>query len=280
MEVFWFICVREAHPVVVPTVASNQQNFNRQTANALTGLSKSRHGIGDLLARPVGKGIRDHLLCDGSAVLRAAFPQLFAEIGTEWGAGDGTTTFNLPNLLVANLPVATEPPPPEETTEPTGGGQTGGTGGNVDVGGRPTDTPVNPAAAYDSSFASINTTDHAVISDELPVVVGGSGTVTLSTYMGISTAKTAPTGIFDVWGKWQWWDGAAWQDVAAEVAADTPVEVTGSSGIYSLDPGALVVNTSKTGLPEATSQKFRLMARNDSGTRTMTFFGTASAIAS
>lgn len=38
------------------------------------------------------------LLCDGSAVLRSAYPSLFAAIGTNYGAGDGTTTFNLPNL--------------------------------------------------------------------------------------------------------------------------------------------------------------------------------------
>lgn len=37
------------------------------------------------------------LLCDGRAVMRAAFPALFAAIGTTYGVGDGTTTFNLPN---------------------------------------------------------------------------------------------------------------------------------------------------------------------------------------
>ena len=39
------------------------------------------------------------LLCDGSAVSRTMFPDLFAVIGTLYGAGDGSTTFNLPNLL-------------------------------------------------------------------------------------------------------------------------------------------------------------------------------------
>jgi microcystin-dependent protein len=37
------------------------------------------------------------LLCDGSAVSRAAYPALFTAIGTLWGAGDGSTTFNLPD---------------------------------------------------------------------------------------------------------------------------------------------------------------------------------------
>lgn len=38
------------------------------------------------------------LLCDGSAVSRTTYANLFAIIGTNFGAGDGTTTFNLPDL--------------------------------------------------------------------------------------------------------------------------------------------------------------------------------------
>lgn len=38
------------------------------------------------------------LECDGSAVSRVTFATLFAAIGTTWGPGDGSTTFNLPNM--------------------------------------------------------------------------------------------------------------------------------------------------------------------------------------
>lgn len=38
------------------------------------------------------------LLCDGSAVSRATHSVLFAAIGTIYGAGNGSTTFNLPDL--------------------------------------------------------------------------------------------------------------------------------------------------------------------------------------
>lgn len=38
------------------------------------------------------------LLCDGSAVLRATYPALFTRISTQYGVGDGSTTFNVPNL--------------------------------------------------------------------------------------------------------------------------------------------------------------------------------------
>jgi microcystin-dependent protein len=38
------------------------------------------------------------LLCDGSAVSRTAYAALFSAVGTTYGAGNGSTTFNLPNL--------------------------------------------------------------------------------------------------------------------------------------------------------------------------------------
>ncbi|MDH4262910.1 MAG: phage tail protein [Spirochaetia bacterium] len=39
-----------------------------------------------------------YLLCQGQAVSRTTYAALFAVIGTTFGAGDGTTTFNLPDL--------------------------------------------------------------------------------------------------------------------------------------------------------------------------------------
>jgi microcystin-dependent protein len=37
------------------------------------------------------------LACDGSAVSRTTYANLYAKIGTTWGVGDGSTTFNLPD---------------------------------------------------------------------------------------------------------------------------------------------------------------------------------------
>lgn len=39
-----------------------------------------------------------YLICDGSAVSRTTYSVLFAVIGTTYGSGDGSTTFNLPDL--------------------------------------------------------------------------------------------------------------------------------------------------------------------------------------
>lgn len=39
-----------------------------------------------------------YLVCDGSAVSRDTYANLFAAVGTTWGSGNGSTTFNLPDL--------------------------------------------------------------------------------------------------------------------------------------------------------------------------------------
>jgi len=39
-----------------------------------------------------------YLLCDGSAVSRTTYADLFTAIGTTYGTGDGSTTFNVPNV--------------------------------------------------------------------------------------------------------------------------------------------------------------------------------------
>jgi len=38
------------------------------------------------------------LLCDGGAISRGQYPDLYSAIGTVYGAGDGASTFNLPDL--------------------------------------------------------------------------------------------------------------------------------------------------------------------------------------
>jgi microcystin-dependent protein len=62
-------------------------------------------------------------LCDGSAISRTTFASLFAAIGTAYGVGDGSTTFNVPDLR-QRFPLG---------KAASGTGATlGGTGGTVD----------------------------------------------------------------------------------------------------------------------------------------------------
>ena len=53
---------------------------------------------GDIVFKPVTAPPTGFLLCDGSAVSRTTYAVLFAVIATTFGIGDGSTTFNVPNL--------------------------------------------------------------------------------------------------------------------------------------------------------------------------------------
>lgn len=44
-----------------------------------------------------------YLICDGSEVSRTTYSALFEAIGTSWGSGDGTNTFNIPDMRKRNV---------------------------------------------------------------------------------------------------------------------------------------------------------------------------------
>lgn len=52
---------------------------------------------GSIQMWPTTSAPTGYLLCAGSAVSRTTYAALFAIIGTTFGSGDGSTTFNLPN---------------------------------------------------------------------------------------------------------------------------------------------------------------------------------------
>jgi microcystin-dependent protein len=53
---------------------------------------------GTLQATARSSAVTGWLLCDGAAVSRTTYADLFTAIGDTYGAGNGTTTFNLPDL--------------------------------------------------------------------------------------------------------------------------------------------------------------------------------------
>jgi len=59
---------------------------------------------GALLMWPTSSAPSGYLLCNGSAVSRTTYSALFSVISTTFGAGDGSTTFNLPNYA-DNMPI-------------------------------------------------------------------------------------------------------------------------------------------------------------------------------
>jgi microcystin-dependent protein len=71
--------------------------------NSLRSLAKSQDGgafnpSGVMTMYCGNTAPRGWLICDGSTVSRTQFANLFAVIGANFGTGDGSTTFNLPDM--------------------------------------------------------------------------------------------------------------------------------------------------------------------------------------
>ena len=96
---------------VAPTTATNQDTGGDETHNNLqpsitrTFAIKFRNSDTSAESLPAASSIEGYwsaapdgyLLEDGSAVSRSTYAELFASIGTTYGAGNGSTTFNLPD---------------------------------------------------------------------------------------------------------------------------------------------------------------------------------------
>lgn len=75
-------------------------------ANGGTGATTAKQARENLEVEPIGTIFAfagndipaGYLPCNGGAISRTTYADLFAVIGTTYGSGDGSTTFNLPNL--------------------------------------------------------------------------------------------------------------------------------------------------------------------------------------
>jgi microcystin-dependent protein len=67
------------------------------TQLATTAFASSVVPAGSLIMWTTGTAPTGWLLCAGAAVSRSTYAGLFAVIGTTFGVGDGSTTFNVPN---------------------------------------------------------------------------------------------------------------------------------------------------------------------------------------
>lgn len=83
-----------------PTAGQIYGNYTyNATTNAWDIISFS-DGIpaGVIMAWGASSAPANWLICDGSAISRSTYASLFNAIGTTYGTGDGSTTFNLPDL--------------------------------------------------------------------------------------------------------------------------------------------------------------------------------------
>ena len=69
--------------------------YNFDAAN-LTGIVLV--DTGTIIPWPTASVPSGYLDCDGAAVSRTTYADLFAVIGTTYGSGDGSTTFNVPDI--------------------------------------------------------------------------------------------------------------------------------------------------------------------------------------
>lgn len=86
---------------VLPVAGGGTGGNTAEAARSNLGIS-SKIGInpvGTIIAYAANGAIPEgYLPCNGAAVSRTTYAALFAVIGTLYGAGDGSTTFNLPDL--------------------------------------------------------------------------------------------------------------------------------------------------------------------------------------
>ena len=86
--------------LVLPEIGASRNTWGTKTNDNWREVDRAIAG-----AMPIGAmveyagGVVDDgwLPCDGRALSRVTDAKLFAKIGTKWGAGDGSTTFNIPD---------------------------------------------------------------------------------------------------------------------------------------------------------------------------------------
>lgn len=62
-------------------------------------LQESTYIIGEVRSYMGGKVPEGWLLCDGSEISRNQYANLFSVIGTQYGIGDGISTFLIPDII-------------------------------------------------------------------------------------------------------------------------------------------------------------------------------------
>lgn len=108
--------------------AINDTNLNQMQLNIENAINSQVSGdtlpVGSIVAYSSTTIPTNWLLCDGRAISRTEYALLFSIIGTTYGVGDGSTTFNLPNLK-GRVPVGVDSSQTEfDTLGETGGEKT------------------------------------------------------------------------------------------------------------------------------------------------------------
>lgn len=79
------------------TTPINATNLNQLQTNVENAIKES-DPVGTIKMFAGSTAPTGYLICDGSAKSRTTYSELFSTIGTTYGSGNGSTTFNIPNL--------------------------------------------------------------------------------------------------------------------------------------------------------------------------------------
>lgn len=139
------------------------------------------------------------------------------------------------------------------------------------------DPPPSSASTtqYDSSILPTSSASYgAANAGILTLTCGASGDVSLAA--PVAFVGGSSVGSYHAYGKWQVSAAGAgvWSDVGAEIQSSVAARIDSSASAYA---GSLTVNRTASGLTPASDYDFHLLLRNDSGTHTLNYIGTASA---
>lgn len=85
-------------PTVTPTVGDTVLIIQADGSLGKADNAQLGSPIGAIITHGAATAPANHLACNGALVSRTTYSRLFGVIGTAWGAGDGSTTFALPDL--------------------------------------------------------------------------------------------------------------------------------------------------------------------------------------
>lgn len=137
------------------------------------------------------------LYCDGSAVSRTTYAGLFAVVGTTFGSGDGSTTFNLPDLrgrfLRGTDGLSTLDSEAASRTAMNSGGNTGDLPGSLQTYGTaaPNTAFTTPSGGtHQHTFSMANSGGLTLSQPAGSVLIWGSTTANSARTLTSSTAET------------------------------------------------------------------------------------------
>lgn len=158
----WVIVVYNA---AVPPSVAQAGEFIEMLDKLATALP-----TGTVVSHAGNKDLNGYLLCNGAAVSRTTYAKLFEAIGTTYGEGDGSSTFNLPNLTDRFI-------------------QGSGTAGTVHEAGLPN---IKGGARFSKIFTFNNGFSGALYFDtEKKPYTTGSEETTSYTYLRIDASKSS-----------------------------------------------------------------------------------------